>query len=622
MVLFILKVTFFISLSYLAANDLYSQRYPSYQEVQKDFISQYHAGLVNNSARIIFEKKPMGWYVRQVEFFPKAHTTRYELWWSIEERTFQNLNFDKRHNNPSSQKDSFTFSDDSESLYDLFPFYGYHGWEYDVLNFSKGRKETHVYFQNAMCYASLANSHLEDDVFSYDTFATQANMTRQKSVYNGWVDSSIYYLIKVKEQQPDFVFNHISIDQHIRLQWIKRGLFLGIYFNDSTAMRDIPLDLLNIDQANYFRNILTSCPSNSILLVTGDLDALPLYYLSINEGFRSDVMVVHLDWLANQNYLLFLQNKYQYPQIFGINSKNFLEKDIEFIRVLKYNRIRQRQLPGESLANQKVRLDGLPDNSYQIEDFDLAMEYSQLEHLLQFVAQDFDNQMDNGLTRYKYFPTNGIHLGTDSSYMQWKIEPRLLNLSELILLDIISNNVNSKPICFVSSTPHYKLLGFNDLMLRGLVYQMVDNRHLEGSFVDGINIQPTLLYKNLLFDFNWEEIENVTSFQYFTYWNLHYMLIKDLASREKFNGALMVVDHFFSVFTRDYWHDASTILVLAEYYFILDRKERGLRILRQMKTKLDAKDFEGIPLSAYPNLISDLNELTLKYNVADKLESD
>jgi len=592
-----------------------AQNFPSYSEVQQTFLARYNGGLVNNSARLLFEKRPEGWFVRQVEFFPKAHTRTMELWWNSADGTYQNLSFDKRL---SSAKDTASISllnDDPENRYNLFPYYGYFGWERDVLQKINASTGVLASFQKAMCFASLANSYLASGVYSYDTAATRAFQIPNKKTYNQWVDSSIHFLNEVDQSEPSFAFNQISIRQHSRLQAIKRSMFLSIYFGDTTAIHNLPSSIYRANESEYFDNILRSCPLDAVLLVSGDLDALPLLFLTRHEGVRSDITVVHMDWLDELKYVNFLNESSNGQDLIGVHGQDILKKNIEFIRVLKYNRIRQFQYPGENLSQQKVRLDGLPDNSYQIEDFDLAREYSQLEHLLQFVAQDFDNQMDNGLTRYKYFPTNGIHVGTDSSFLQWKINDKLLNRKNLILLDLISNAMDNRPICFVSSTPETRLLGINDLELRGLVYELVDNKHQVGSSVDGIHINPTLLYQNLLFDFKWPQKEDLTAFQYISYWNLHYLLIKDLVHREKYNGSLMVLNHFFEKFPTEYWFDAKTTLILVEYYFLFDQVEKGRTILRNLRWRLLAKDLPGVGRNDHSYWLKAVDELALKFDI-------
>ncbi len=592
-----------------------AQNFPSYSKVQQTFLARYNAGLINNSARLMFEKRPTGWYVRQVEFFPNPHTSTLELWWRASDGMYQDLSFDERLGFSKDSASIVLVNDDVENRYNLFPYYGYFGWERDVLLKIEASTGVLPSFQKAMCFASLANSYLESGVYNYDTVAIRAYQIPNKKTYNQWVDSSIHFLNEVGQREPGFAFNQISVRQHSRLQAIKRSMFLSIYFNDSTAIHNLPSSIYHANESTYFENILKSCPLDAVLLVSGDLDALPLLFLTLHEGLRSDISVVHMDWLNEVKYVNYVNETSNGQDLIGVHGKDILNKNIEFIRVLKFNRIRQFQYPGENLSQQKVRLDGLPDNSYQIEDFDLAREYSQLEHLLQFVAQDFDNQMDNGLTRYKYFPTHGIHVGTDSSFLQWKINDKLLNRKDLILLDLISNTMDNRPICFVSSTPENRLLGINDLELRGLVYELVDNRHQVGSSVDGIQINPTLLYQNLLFDFKWPQKDELTAFQYMSYWNLHYLLIKDLVQREKYNGSLMVLNHFFEKFPTEFWFDAETTLILVEYYFLFDQVEKGIKILQNLRWRLMAKDLPGVGRNNYPYWLKALEDLKVKYEI-------
>lgn len=600
-------------LMWMTCHTALSQNQPLYEVLQQQFIRQYKAGLVNNSSRIIFEKKPAGWFVRQVEFFPRPYTVRHELWWTADSGYMQ-LTFDQQKGN-SDDNAANANSSASNSLYDLMPYYGYRGWERDALSVMSASASAN-YYPMALCYAALAEASLVEDAYEYHGLSpTLTRELNPELQFANWCDSSIYFLQKQEAEDPTFQIGGMRVSEHIALQKIKKDLFRQIFLNIDGSVPSLAANLLNQTERAYYLNVLKSCPDGAILFVSGDVDALPLHYLTLSGEFVGDVTVVNLDWLGNKAYRKFIENEHTSP-LFSVVSKDLEELEIDFIRVIKYNRIRQRQLPGESLSTQKVRLDGFPDNNYQIEDFDLAQEYSDLRHLLQFVTQNFDNQMDNGLTRYKYFPTHGVLLNTQTSMIRWKIDNNLLTKSDLVFLDLLCTNLESSPICILSTTPDVKLLGLDDLQLQGLVYRLMDNQSVERDLYPELNSELMLQY--LVFDYSWEGNNDLTKFQYLVYWNLFYKLVDNLVGREKYTGAEMALDKFFKVFSAESWHNGASVVMMAEYYAVLGRKNEAGQIMQQVLSRLNAGTLETA--EAAPALKEEIKRLNALHQLGLTME--
>ena len=61
-------------------------------------------------------------------------------------------------------------------------------------------------------------------------------------------------------------------------------------------------------EIEYNRNVLNSVEQNGILITNGNVDTSPLYMLQ-SEGFRTDVIIVCLDWLGSNRYKHLLDAK-------------------------------------------------------------------------------------------------------------------------------------------------------------------------------------------------------------------------------------------------------------------------------------------------------------------------
>jgi tetratricopeptide (TPR) repeat protein len=55
-------------------------------------------------------------------------------------------------------------------------------------------------------------------------------------------------------------------------------------------------------EMEYNRNVLNSLEQNAMLITYGNVDTYPLILLQKNEGFRTDVKIVCLDWINNSRY--------------------------------------------------------------------------------------------------------------------------------------------------------------------------------------------------------------------------------------------------------------------------------------------------------------------------------
>ncbi|MCB9241977.1 MAG: hypothetical protein H6608_12625 [Flavobacteriales bacterium] len=572
--------------------------YPTIETVRDHFFAHYKANLIHSSSRILFEKKPDGWYLRHVDYFPKPHTLLYEPIWKSSSGDFVPLTFESR-NKPQEYTSTST---DSLNLYNVLPYYGYAGWENDVLN-----RYSDTNHMASLSFQVLANMSLAFDGFDLNEYAydTSAALKRRPELteFNNYLYASILAMIKLyqKDQDAQIQGNPLLVLMDlVRLKGVEyRSMYFPTFVSTYEARnqklmpgqepyednRQVLFDtsrLTYFHNLPYYRNILKSCRDSSVLLVSGDLDYLLLNSVQHFDAIRRNLVILNLDQLADSAYRQMIERS-SGQSVFSVVSDEINEQDIDFVRVLRYVRIRQKQLPGESLARQKVRMDGMPDNGYQIEDFDLAQEYSQLRDLLNFVIQDVDNQLDNGLTRYRYFPTDGCRHTMDSTYLQWKIPARSLTASDLILLDVLAHSSNGK-LSFVSTTPESMRLGIPIGGLNGLVYHVKGQKDL--IMADAASPDIFAHFDLMMQQFDYADIDRHSSFVVQTYSVSFLNLIHDLAGQEKFNAALAATRFYFKTFPSSVWTDLDIPADLVEYLFILDDVELGREVLHTIEGKL------------------------------------
>lgn len=245
---------------------------------------------------------------------------------------------------------------------------------------------------------------------------------------------------------------------------------------------------------DYANNFLESCDPNAIIFTYGDNDTYPLWYAQEVEGIRTDVRVVNLSLITVDWYINLLRRK--------VNDSPAIKMSLseESIRGKKRNQV----------------LYFNPSNQDRVMD---AREF------LRFIGEDHPVPLANGDNTESYMPSKEVFINIDLETMRrngllnatdLNLESRLpLNLSnkssiikdELAVLDIITSNINERPIYFAVTTRQDKLLGLKDFMqLEGLGLRLYPSRgNSESSYgiIGNGNVESNKIYDRVINKFKW-----------------------------------------------------------------------------------------------------------------------
>jgi len=213
------------------------------------------------------------------------------------------------------------------------------------------------------------------------------------------------------------------------------------------------------------RNYLESCPPNAILFTQGDNDTYPLWYAQEVEGIRTDIRIVNLSLLGVDWY---------------INQLRHATNDSKAIPL--------------TLSSDKI----IGDKRNQIVDNDKSKFKNQtmeLSEVIKFIGQDDPKFQiySEGLDDYfNYVPTKKFKITIDADAMKknnivpesmveamkkeltFDLKRGTLLKNDLMTLDIVANNINTRPICFAISVTGESHLGMEKyLMQRNMVYQLM-----------------------------------------------------------------------------------------------------------------------------------------------------
>ena len=215
--------------------------------------------------------------------------------------------------------------------------------------------------------------------------------------------------------------------------------------------------------ADYAKCYLESCDKNAILFTNGDNDTYPLWYAQNIEGVRPDIRIINLSLLNTDWYVDVLHRKVYDSEPIKLTLK----------------------------PNQYVS--GVRDQVFYYANKKLP-DYVDLTTLMNFVCDDknvVSMQGDGG--SYNYYPTNKLSVrinkqearankvveAEDDSLMVdsivWDMpKDRYILKNDLVTLDIIANNINSRPIYWAITTGTEPYLGLQSyFQLDGFTYKLV-----------------------------------------------------------------------------------------------------------------------------------------------------
>jgi hypothetical protein len=209
------------------------------------------------------------------------------------------------------------------------------------------------------------------------------------------------------------------------------------------------------------KNYLNSCDKNAILFTYGDNDTYQLWYVQEKENYRKDVTVInnsllglpiYIDMLKKRklvnfsmplSYYSMLGNSLSYYSQLTDNSKN---KEVDLGIFLK-------NIFSKKQTRESVGYNGQPQINSVYETNRVILPVNNISFNNSSAIKTSASRFSIVLTKYTY-------------------------VSDIVTLDIVNQNINTRPICFTSAYPGH----FDDqLIQQGIVYRLfpVENTNKE-----------------------------------------------------------------------------------------------------------------------------------------------
>lgn len=592
----VILIVFVLTLAFVACNRQYKAiNYPSYRTVLNKLFQDYDvANSIQDKTVLKLAKKPSGWHIQQIKYGGKQdNVVSDDLFWSNSKKAYQKISFEE----PSFSKISadndklmqrFQNDQRADNNFKVHLFYGYTGWEQDVIN-ELGNKELTdtLLYGLGRAYSSYAKTFLKDKADETIPDPAIQENSNAGSVTDAQISSykknrqlAIDKFTVLYERNPSFETIVGKIYTKLSNEYILAYFDLKLYGRNDEAKMMIFDGLYDDIMIKTAKNYLSSCAPNAILFTGGDNDTYPLLYVQEKYDYRTDIRVCNMQLLNLELY---------------IDQMKKADKNSEPLPI--------------SLIKDKYKR-GTSDVIYIQERIKRAVN---LKEAIEFVASDKAKTKIklSGGSSYDYMPSKKFFLDIDAllviengtvsddnsgkieEKVEWKLNKNYLTKSSLILLDILATNQWERPIYFGVMSSRDNFLGLdNFLQLEGLAYRFVPiKKTINDSQIGFVN--DNTLYDNMMNKFLWwdsvEIIDNNVKMLLSSYRRVFSRLGSALINSGKVESANLVLDKCIDLIPHNLVPYNYDNILIADSYFKVDQTAKANEIVQIMADDIMGK---------------------------------
>jgi hypothetical protein len=553
--------------------------YPSYSEiVNKYFFSIPFENIEKSIAdeKLRFEKRPTGWYI--VHEVQKSSTQIEDdfLFWDRNTKTYKKGPYGNCEDSIVIKPLINGFLEKNRSaFFDLYPYFGYPGWEIDVINELEAVKDKTdtIYYLLGRSYSEHALSLIGFNPRFENQKTTYSFDLQQYELYHA---KAIESFEQVHQMNPKYATHVGNIKVKLSNEYMLRYLIQHIHDWEKDTKASLRKDLYNDLFIALAKNHLNSCAPGAVLFCNGDIPTFSLLYTQIIYGFRTDVLVVNNSLLNYRYYfekiqLPFLDSK-------GLNSSFDLNQ---------YENLPQ----------------SLTLNKNQNETTDVELFIEKIKQL----------KNENAIETSNY-----IAIEFNDDYIDWKIPNEKLTKSDVLTLDAIAQNYGIRPIFFSNDFESSDFIGLNGyLYFEGLARKLTPFKHYKThKWVSNTQV----MYDNLMNNFYWVDFKSLTGIEemictnYIVYFNL---LASDLIEEKKWDKAKNTLNKCFSIFPESSYHLFPMTLIIENFYKIQDF-EKGNYIYRKAMEKIKSNALVDEPSKKHILFLESIAQRHNQYQLLNK----
>lgn len=433
---------------------VYSQnKFPDYWTVVNKFFSLYHHERTAEEV-IGFTLKEDGWHVVTVNPVQDERTVTDQIFWSKQKGRYQVLaNFLRATDEPANEK-ALAYINSSSYIpygYARCPYYGYNGWDADIINdFSNNTAASDTLLEAlARAHSAYASRYLWYQYGGYDlgSDSLQRKLGRMEVPGDERVKMFTQHIEKASEIYQRIYDRNKNYETFVGA--IGRKCFnenfhgyiqLMLCDRPGDAVKFMVRCRLQTEDSVAALNLLHSVGENGILFTYGDNDTYPLYYLQAKYNIRKDVSVlntsllglaIYIDYLKKNNYIKFTTPVSEYGR-----------KDFDYSVFY----------PAGDNNGKTIRLDNFMAN------------YKNLSRV-EVIGGDSLRIHD---ARELFMPLGKSPDATKPDTLHIPLR-NFLPMNEYIMYDIVLSNFQNRPIYF---SDYYQEFPVQNLEISGIVLQL------------------------------------------------------------------------------------------------------------------------------------------------------
>ena len=576
------------------------ESFPSYDEVSRYFFQRYQATQENHQVR--FAKDPRGWYVYEQKPSEPDYVFNKQQIWSLDSLAYRRTNFrpvkDKKKAQQNFQKH---YNTRHSRLYNIHPFYGYTGWDRDIIYNLKSYKnlpDTMLY-SLARAYShlglSIIRNQYEYSQKKYESAGYEEISDKRTNLFIENIDKSHRKFKKLISQNPDFqtIVGPIEVKYNNELMFTWQTL---------RSIKKPELAKKYIDKVNYddftlsmAKNYLSSVSSNGLLFTSGDNETYPLWYLQNQKGIREDVSVINTTLLNATWYISMLKEqlaKSGKNNLISFTKEDFKNDSLEIAYYLK----------DESLDKSLE----LPNVIAFIRKEDNLLEVSSDNKVHYMPTNEYKMPVDQGriLDNYNLSDEDKLHI---KDTLRWTTSRSHFLRSELVLLDILGNNKWQYPVHYSMSANKQFFLGLDDYThLHGISYKLTPVNPSDSlRSLHNFPVAANASYDLFMNDFQYDDIAKTNKSNGFALRMINLLRLSSgsvasvLTGRNKKDSALKLLNHIQKQIPVSNFPNNQFNLPHSELYFQLNKNDKAKQIIEDIaKKKMESiKKLQQTPAS-------------------------
>mgnify|MGYP001248490249 FL=1 len=581
-----------VSMLFCMENNAYCQNtgnfqlpdYPKYSDVISRFLSEYSISEIAYPDKFSLAKKPGGWYAIITDMTNETVVTD-QVYWDRQEGKYKETDF------PSIPE--FLFEENNEEITNdwasnyftgILPYWGYTGWDKDIIDEYESKPNLSNTLLNALAraYCSYASNLLNNNT-GFSSREVRFNLpdgqnsltSEQIARYREFEHKGIESYYKLWQTNPAFETFVADVYNLYSNEIMNSYLTILYHQNYEEARKELRKGLYDSFIKDMAVRILDSCEPEAILFVNGDIDTYSLLYLQESEGFRKDVTVINIGMLNNKRYLSYILGNTHgsEPLRLRFPADLYRDKTKQFFYILE-NR--------ENItADEMIDFVASPDPGSKLSWDDQLYDYIPARHII--IEVDISNLPQRVSSSYN-------ELLSLESQINIELQGSYILPDHFFIMDLLNSNHFSRPVCFAITVDQRNFLGLQDYFrCDGMVYTITPFRKVIVKDDSSIGYIDTELQFKKLIDNAPSHVTDTLRIFFpahrmltYTYRNVYNNLAGQLIDEGKTDSALIVLDYCASTFSSDKVGHNYFSVGLMESYYRLDHEQEANNIAEAM----------------------------------------